>query len=109
MNIWLLIALMPLVPYLPRYLPMGFAGKARFPELIERGALQLQDILPKLDAHLANSTRLAGDNLSFADLQTLGRQSRAIWFALLSSRRDKMALRWSRLRIALSRSGPALE
>jgi branched-subunit amino acid transport protein len=37
MNIWLLIALMALVIFLPRYLPMGFEGKAHFPELIERG------------------------------------------------------------------------
>ena len=37
MNIWLLIALMALVTYLPRYLPMGLAGKAHFPKLIERG------------------------------------------------------------------------
>lgn len=43
----------------------------QIPELIERGALQLQDILPKLDAHLANSTWLAGDNLSFADIDLM--------------------------------------
>ena len=43
----------------------------QIPELIERGAVQLQDILPKLDAHLANSTWLAGDNLSFADIDLM--------------------------------------
>ena len=37
MNIWLLIVLMALVTYLPRYLPMGFAGKAHLPEILERG------------------------------------------------------------------------
>lgn len=37
MNIWLLIVLMMLVTYLPRYLPMGLAGKLHLPELLERG------------------------------------------------------------------------
>jgi len=33
---WLLIALMALVTYLPRYLPMGLAGKVVLPPLLVR-------------------------------------------------------------------------
>jgi glutathione S-transferase len=43
----------------------------QIPELAERGLLQLQHALPKLDAHLATSTWLAGDNLTFADIDLL--------------------------------------
>jgi branched chain amino acid efflux pump len=37
MNEWLLIALMALVTYLPRYLPMGLAGRVQLPALLTRG------------------------------------------------------------------------
>jgi glutathione S-transferase len=43
----------------------------QIPELAERGLLQLQHILPILDAHLATSTWLAGDNFTFADIDLL--------------------------------------
>ena len=43
----------------------------QIPELIDRGALQLQYILPKLDAHLADHKWLAGDNFTFADIDLL--------------------------------------
>lgn len=43
----------------------------QIPELVERGILQIQHMLPKLDAHLANSTWLAGENFSFADIDLL--------------------------------------
>jgi branched-subunit amino acid transport protein len=33
---WLLIALMTLVTYLPRYLPMGLAGRIHLPPSLER-------------------------------------------------------------------------
>ena len=36
MNEWLLIALMALVTYLPRYLPMGLAGRVQLPALLTR-------------------------------------------------------------------------
>jgi glutathione S-transferase len=53
-----------------RALP-GTLDVTQIPELIERGALQLQDVVPKLDAHLANNTWMAGDNFSFADIDLL--------------------------------------
>jgi branched-subunit amino acid transport protein len=37
MNEWLLIALMALVTYLPRALPLAFAGRVRLPAALERG------------------------------------------------------------------------
>ena len=43
----------------------------QIPELIERGKLQLEHLLPELDAHLATSTWVAGDNFSFADIDLL--------------------------------------
>ena len=43
----------------------------QIPELAERGLLQLQHALPSLDAHLATSTWLAGDNFTFADIDLL--------------------------------------
>ena len=36
MNEWLLIALMALVTYVPRYLPFGLAGRVSVPALLER-------------------------------------------------------------------------
>ena len=36
MNIWLLIALMAVVTYLPRYLPMALAGRVRLPPPVEQ-------------------------------------------------------------------------
>jgi glutathione S-transferase len=43
----------------------------QIPELADRGLLQLQHALPNLDAHLATSTWLAGDNFTFADIDLL--------------------------------------
>ena len=53
-----------------RALP-GSLNVPQIPELAERGLLQLQHILPILDAHLATSTWLAGDNFTFADIDLL--------------------------------------
>ena len=53
-----------------RALP-GALDVPQIPELVERGALQLQDVIPKLDAQLANNAWIAGDNLSFADIDLL--------------------------------------
>ena len=53
-----------------RALP-GALDVPQIPELVNRGQLQLQDFLPKLDAHLANNTWLAGDNMTFADIDLL--------------------------------------
>lgn len=36
MNLWLLILLMALVTYLPRYLPMALAGRVRLPPTLEQ-------------------------------------------------------------------------
>ena len=40
----------------------------QIPELVERGALQIGHILPKLDAHLASSPWVAGETFTFADI-----------------------------------------
>ena len=54
-----------------RALP-GALDVPQIPELVDRGLLVLQDILPKLDAHLGDNTWLAGgENLSFADIDLL--------------------------------------
>lgn len=64
MNIWLLIVLMALVTYLPRYLPMGFAGRAHFPEMVERGL----DFVPiaVLTAIIAQASLVRGDTLDIS-------------------------------------------
>ncbi len=57
----------------------GFEGRAlpgpldvpQIPELADRGLLQLQHLLPKLDAHLGTSNWVAGDNFTFADIDLL--------------------------------------
>lgn len=53
-----------------RALP-GPLDTPQIPELVERGLLQIRHILPELDAHLANSTWVAGDNFSVADIDLL--------------------------------------
>lgn len=53
-----------------RALP-GALDVPQIPELVNRGQLQLQDFLPKLDAHLADNTWVAGDNMTFADIDLL--------------------------------------
>lgn len=40
----------------------------QIPDLIERGQMQIDFFLPQLDAHLATSTWLAGDNFTVADI-----------------------------------------
>jgi glutathione S-transferase len=49
----------------------GALNLPQIPELADRGLLQLQDILPKINVHLADNTWVAGDNLSFADIDLL--------------------------------------
>jgi glutathione S-transferase len=53
--------------FIDRALP-GPLNVPQIPELVERGRMQINYILPVLDAHLANSTWLAGDNFSVADI-----------------------------------------
>lgn len=43
----------------------------QIPELVERGRLQLEHFLPKVDTELAGRPWLAGDNFSFADIDLL--------------------------------------
>ncbi len=43
----------------------------QIPEMIDRGRIILQHTLPSIDAHLANNQWLAGDNVSFADIDLL--------------------------------------
>lgn len=56
--------------FVNRALP-GPLDTPQIPELAERGLLQIRHILPELDAHLANSTWLAGDHFSAADIDLL--------------------------------------
>jgi glutathione S-transferase len=53
-----------------RALP-GPLDTPQIPELVERGLLQVRYILPELDAHLATSTWVAGDNFTVADIDLL--------------------------------------
>lgn len=43
----------------------------QIPELVERGLLQVRHLLPELDAHLASTTWVAGDNFTAADIDLL--------------------------------------
>jgi len=43
----------------------------QIPELINRGKLQLEHFLPKLNKELANRPWIAGDNFTFADIDLL--------------------------------------
>jgi len=56
--------------FVNRALP-GPLDTPQIPELVQRGLLQVRYILPELDAHLATSTWLAGDNFSVADIDLL--------------------------------------
>jgi glutathione S-transferase len=53
-----------------RALP-GPLDTAQIPELVDRGILLVHHLLPELDAHLARSTWLAGDNFTVADIDLL--------------------------------------
>jgi glutathione S-transferase len=53
-----------------RALP-GPLDTPQIPEMVERGLLQVGHILPELDAHLADSAWLAGDNFTVADIDLL--------------------------------------
>jgi glutathione S-transferase len=53
-----------------RALP-GPLDTPQIPELVERGLLQVRYLLPRMDAHLAASTWVAGDNFSVADIDLL--------------------------------------
>jgi glutathione S-transferase len=53
-----------------RALP-GTLDTPQIPEMAERGLMQIHHILPHLDAHLASSTWLAGDNFTIADIDLL--------------------------------------
>jgi len=56
--------------FVNRALP-GPLDTPQIPELVERGLLQIGYILPELDAHLAHSKWVAGDNFSVADIDLL--------------------------------------
>ena len=53
-----------------RALP-GTLDTPQIPEMAERGLMQIHHILPQLNAHLASSTWLAGDNFTIADIDLL--------------------------------------
>ena len=61
MNDWLLIALMALVTFVPRYLPFALAGRVKLPATLERGL----DFVPVavLTAIIAQSTLIRGGEL----------------------------------------------
>ncbi len=56
--------------FVNRALP-GTLDTPQIPELVERGLLQVRHILPELDAHLATSAWVAGDNFTVADIDLL--------------------------------------
>jgi glutathione S-transferase len=56
--------------FVNRALP-GPLDTPQIPEMVERGRMQIHHILPELDAHLATSTWVAGDNFSVADIDLL--------------------------------------
>ena len=58
MNDWLLIALMALVTFVPRYLPFALAGRVKLPAVLERGL----DFVPVavLTAIIAQTTLIRG-------------------------------------------------
>ena len=56
--------------FVNRALP-GPLDTPQIPEMVERGLLQIGHILPELDAHLADSPWVAGDNFSAADIDLL--------------------------------------
>jgi glutathione S-transferase len=56
--------------FVNRALP-GPLDVPQIPELVERGKLQLDYILPQLDRELASRQWLAGDNFTFADIDLL--------------------------------------
>lgn len=64
MNEWLLIALMALVTYVPRYLPMGLAGRVQLPPLLE----QALDFVPiaVLTAIVAQAAMIRDGEYAFA-------------------------------------------
>ncbi|MCB1846526.1 MAG: AzlD domain-containing protein [Halieaceae bacterium] len=64
MNIWLLIAMMALVTYLPRYLPMALAGRVRLPAPLG----QALDFVPiaVLTAIIAQGALVRGGAVDFS-------------------------------------------
>ena len=56
--------------FINRALP-GPLDTPQIPELVERGLLQVRHFLPELDAHLATSTWVVGDNFTVADIDLL--------------------------------------
>lgn len=64
MKMWLLIAGMAVVTYIPRYLPMALAGKLHLPPLLERGL----DFVPiaVLTAIIAQASFIRGGEYDFS-------------------------------------------
>ena len=56
--------------FVDRALP-GPINLPQIPELADRGRLQIPQLLPTLDAHLANNQWLAGDNFTLADIDLM--------------------------------------
>lgn len=84
MNGWLLIAMMALVTYLPRYLPIAFAGKVQLPEILERG-LEFVPIAV-LTAIIAQTSLVRGGavDISFANYHAIA--ALVAFFAALLTR-----------------------
>ncbi|CAA0126249.1 Protein LigF [Halioglobus japonicus] len=56
--------------FVNRALP-GPLDTPQIPEMVDRGLLQISHILPELDAHLATTPWIAGDNFTAADIDLL--------------------------------------
>lgn len=64
MNEWLLIALMALATFLPRYLPLALAGRLKLPPAIERGLNFVPGAV--LTAIIAQTTLIRGGELDIS-------------------------------------------
>lgn len=91
MNEWLLIFLMAVVTYLPRYLPFALAGKVKLPSALERGL----DFVPiaVLTAIIAQAALIRGGEL---DLSVANYHALAALAAFIA------ALVWRRLFVTIA-------
>ena len=91
MNEWLLIALMAVVTYLPRYLPFALAGKMRLPPMLEQ-ALGFVPIAV-LTAIIAQAALVRGGEVDI---------SLGILHALAAIVAFMAALRWKKLFLTIT-------
>lgn len=64
--------------FIDRGLP-GPLDLPQIPDLVQRGKLQIDHILPELDAHLAHNEWVAGDTITLADIDLLASLDFLAW------------------------------